>query len=134
MFGEIVQEQSTAHLKPRNLSSKYVQIAGAINSLNSSKQLLPPWKLGHCSDARAAREQHLTPHACALLLGCCQRPRSPGLEMTGGHILRPFRSPPSAPTPTQPIQQLYRPASALEEPRPKIPGSSKKPWGHLAID
>lgn len=54
MFGEIVQEQSTTHLKPRNLSSKYVQIAGAINSLNSSKQLLPPWKLGHCSDARAA--------------------------------------------------------------------------------
>lgn len=39
MFGEIVQEQSTAHLKPRDLSSKYVQIAGAINSLSSSKQL-----------------------------------------------------------------------------------------------
>lgn len=31
-----------AHLKPRDLSSKYVQIAGAINSLNSSKQLLLP--------------------------------------------------------------------------------------------
>lgn len=42
MFDEIVQEQSTTHLKPRDLSSKYVQIAGTINSLNSSKQLLPP--------------------------------------------------------------------------------------------
>lgn len=42
VFDEIVQEQSTAHLKPRDLSSKYVQIAGTINSLNPSKQLLPP--------------------------------------------------------------------------------------------
>lgn len=42
MFDEIVQEQSMAHLQPRDLSSKYVQIAGPINSLNSSKQLLPP--------------------------------------------------------------------------------------------
>lgn len=40
MFGEIVQEQSTAYLKLRDLSSKYVQIEGAINSLNSSTQLL----------------------------------------------------------------------------------------------
>lgn len=43
MYAEIVQEQSTtAHLKLRDLSSKYVQIAGARNSLNSGKQLLPP--------------------------------------------------------------------------------------------
>lgn len=41
VFDEIVQEQSTAHLKSRDLSSKYVQIAGTINSLNSSKQLIP---------------------------------------------------------------------------------------------
>ena len=53
MFVEIVQEQRSAHLKPRDLSSKYVQIAGAINSLNSSKQPLPlaaVWPLFTCQN------------------------------------------------------------------------------------
>lgn len=36
-----VQEQSTAHLKLRDLSSKYVQIAGAGNSLNVSNSFFP---------------------------------------------------------------------------------------------
>lgn len=53
VFVEIVQEQSSAHLKPRDLSSKYVQIADAINSLNSSKQPLPlaaVWPLFTCQN------------------------------------------------------------------------------------
>lgn len=53
VFVEIVQEQSSAHLKPRDLSSKYVQIADAINSLNSSKQplrLAAVWPLFTCQN------------------------------------------------------------------------------------
>lgn len=53
VFVEIVQEQSSALLKPSDLSSKYVQIAGAINSLNSSKQPLPlaaVWPLFTCQN------------------------------------------------------------------------------------
>lgn len=72
-----------AHLKPRDLSSKYVQIAGAINSLNSSKQLLlPSCRLVIVQMPEQPGEQHLTPHDCALRLGCRQQPRSPGLERT----------------------------------------------------
>lgn len=61
MFDEIVQEQSTTHLKPRDLSSKYVQIAGAINSLNSSKQPLPPNCCLAIIQMPAQTEEHLTP-------------------------------------------------------------------------
>lgn len=53
VFVEIVQEQSSAYLKPSDLSTKYVQIAGAINSLNSSKQPLPlaaVWPLFTCQN------------------------------------------------------------------------------------
>lgn len=62
VFGEIVQKQSIAHLKLRNLSSKYVQIAGAINSWNSSKQLPPPrCCLAIVQMPGQPGERHLTP-------------------------------------------------------------------------
>lgn len=88
MFGEIVQEQSTAHLKPRDLSSKYVQIAGAINSLNSSKQPRPlaaAWPLLTCQTGWG---QHPTPgsrHLCLnpRLLLCLA-------EMTGDQVFTPL--------------------------------------------
>lgn len=70
VFVEIVQEQSSAHLKPRDLSSKYVQIADAINSLNSSKQPLPlaaVWLLFTCQNRLGAV---CTSVLCTQILPC----------------------------------------------------------------
>lgn len=83
MFGEIVQEQSTAHLKPRNLSSKYVQIAGAINSLSSSKQLSSllavVWSLFSCQNCLGSSSSLRS----SLRLPSATR-GTPGLERMGG--------------------------------------------------
>lgn len=73
VFVEIVQEQSSAHLKPRDLSSKYVQIADAINSLNSSKQPLPlaaGWQLFTCQNRLGAESalRCFAPKSCRLLV------------------------------------------------------------------
>lgn len=73
VFVEIVQEQSSAHLKPRDLSSKYVQIADSINSLNSSKQPLPlaaVWLLFTCQNRLGTESvpQCFAPKSCPCLL------------------------------------------------------------------
>lgn len=79
VFVEIVQEQSWAHLKPRDLSSKYVQIADAINSLNSSKQPLPlaaVWPLFTCQnrlEQHPHQTQFIAPKSWPSLLGRATR-------------------------------------------------------------
>lgn len=129
-----------AHLQPRDLSSKYVQIAGPINSLNSSKQLLPPScclaivQMPEQPGNRLSSQAH---GPWAQLLVCFfakhghQLPRVGDDQRTDIQALQ-FPTLGSPPRPR--LSNSFRNCSALEQHQSKLPGNYQKPWGHMATD
>lgn len=128
VFSKIVQEQSTAHLKPRDLSSKYVQIAGSINSLSSSKQLSSPlaavWSLFRCQSCPGSSNS-LRPTLRLPTATVVPRAWDDGGPPSSGLSVPHLRFPP--------CPCLSCSSAEAEEPRPEIPSSSRKPRGHLVL-